>query len=152
MTAMSSGAWCCMRPACRAASRAATTAYCAVRLVEVTTPEARCWSGSKPEMEAIWLKRRPLEPSMASGRRPKGAMPLWPAHMDCSKAGTVRPIGVMQPRPVITTRFNGSNSWGQLANGCDGCEGSGVAQAGDAVDDVTDGHEAAQRIVGNGDA
>src|SRR6202051_3318206 len=111
-------------------------------------------------MEAIWLKRRPLLSSTASGSRPKGAIPLRPWKRESSNSGTFKPMGVTQPRPVMTTRFNRVELLGkweirlleQLADGCGGLDGGGLTQAHHSIDDIADGPQAAQGFVGDGDA
>ncbi len=121
-----------------AAWRAATMAKWVVRSVAMTMPESRCWRGSKSltaavrgEAEALGfaggfgvgreggdaagpvedggaVKRRAL--GFAGGFRVgrEGGDAAGPLKMAVRKAATLLPIGVMQPRPVTTTRFTSS--------------------------------------------
>src|SRR5271154_2569138 len=89
-------------------------------------------------------------------------MPVTPLKREVRKSATELPMGVMQPRPVTTTRFNAAplaisllviNQWGRkawrLLRGGDGGGRVGGAEFGDAFDHVAYGFDGAERVVRN---
>src|SRR5579871_730239 len=110
MIAVSSGAWAWRRPLCSTALRAATMPNWAARSVAVAVPVDMYWRGSKSTTWAIWVKRTPGWPAGAVGKGPMGAIPVMPEKSEWRKSSTVLPMGVTQPKPVITTRFTSTGS------------------------------------------
>ena len=88
-------------------------------------------------------------------------MPVAPVKREVRKSATVLPMGVMQPRPVTTTRFNAAplaisissyKSQGSCVRAVSGGGGGrrfGGVEFGHAVDHVAYGFDGAEGVVGD---